>query len=152
MCHPQGVVPAARALSLDTLGAWLVKASGAEPSTGQHVRTGFADVEAWCARPTYRTALVAPGQPVLLWVSGTRAEHPAGIHACGRTTGPAADGTMPMRLLPLREPLLRSELVGHPELSSLEVLRMPAGSNPSYVTRAQLALLAVMSDELADLV
>ena len=149
MCHPQGVVAAARALTRETLGAWLVKASGATPSTGQHVREGFVDVTSWCARPTYRTELVGAGQPVLLWVSGAEAAHPAGIYARGRTTGPVSDGVMPMRLVPLEEPLLRAELVGHPDLSSLEVLRMPAGSNPSFVTPPQLAVLVSMNEELA---
>jgi hypothetical protein len=52
-------------------------------------------------------------------------------------------------LVPLEEPLLRAELLGRPDLSSLEVLRMPAGSNPSFVTPAQLAVLASMNEELA---
>jgi hypothetical protein len=142
------VAAPARALTPETLGAWLVKATGAATSTGQHVRAGFAGVETWGARPTYRTALVAAGQPVLLWVSGSEAAHPAGIHARGRTTGPAGDGVIPMTLVPLDVPLLRSELVGHPGLSSLEVLRMPAGSNPSFVTPDQLAVLASLNREL----
>ena len=139
----------ARALSTDTLGAWLVKASGAAPSTREHVRTGFAGVETWCVRPTYRTDLVAAGQPVLLWVSGSEPGLPAGIHAHGRTTGPARDGVMPIVLVPLDQPLLRSELVGDPDLAALEVLRMPAGSNPSYVTPGQLEVLVGMCEELA---
>ena len=138
-----------RALSTDSLGAWLVKASGAAPSTREHVRAGFAGVETWCARPTYRTDLVATGQPVLLWVSGSEPGLPAGIHAHGRTTGPAHDGVIPMVLVPLDQPILRSELVGHPDLAALEVLRMPAGSNPSYVTPGQLGVLVGMCEELA---
>ena len=149
MCHPQGVAAPARALTLATLGAWLVKASGAAPSTREHVRAGFVDAATWCVRPTYRTGLVGAGQPVLLWVSGSEAGLPAGIHAHGRTTGPARDGVMPVVLVPLEDPLLRSELVGHPDLASLEVLRMPAGSNPSYVTPEQLAVLVGMREELA---
>jgi hypothetical protein len=141
----------ARSLSPDTLGAWLVKASGSLPSTAHHVRTRFAEVESWCVRATYRTDLVAPGQPVLLWVSGNAARLPAGIYAHGRTTGAAADGVMPVELSTLEQPLLRSELVGHRELSSLEVLRMPAGSNPSYVTPEQLRLLAELDPDLAPL-
>jgi hypothetical protein len=139
----------ARALSTDTLGAWLVKASGAAPSTREHVRAGFAEADTWCVRPTYRTGLVAAGQPVLLWVSGSEAGLPSGIHAHGRTTGSARDGVMPLVLVPLDDPLLRSELVGHPDLSSMEVLRMPAGSNPSYVTPEQLEVLVGMREELA---
>ena len=149
MCHPQGVAAPARALTPATLGAWLVKASGAAPSTREHVRAGFADAVTWCVQPTYRTGLVAAGQPVLLWVSGSEAGLPAGIHAHGRTTGPARDGVMPVVLVPLDQPLLRSELVGHPDLAALEVLRMPAGSNPSYVTPEQLEVLVGMCAELA---
>lgn len=139
-----------RALSPETLGAWLVKASGAETSTREHVRAGFTGVETWCVRPTYRTELVTAGQPVLLWVSGSEPGLPAGIHAHGRTTGAARDGVMPVALVPLEQPLLRSELVGHPDLAALEVLRMPAGSNPSYVTPGQLAVLVGMREELAE--
>ncbi|WP_210439559.1 hypothetical protein [Nocardioides xinjiangensis] len=139
----------ARALTVDTLGAWLVKASGAAPSTRSHVLGGFAQADTWCVRPTYRTDLVAAGQRVLLWVSGSEADLPAGIHAHGRTTGPAREGVMPVELTPLGVPVLRTELVGHPRLGAMEVLRMPAGSNPSYVTPEQLDLLAAMCPELA---
>lgn len=138
----------ARALSSATLGAWLLKASGAAPSTREHVRAGFAHALTWCVRPTYRTDLVAAGQPVLLWVSGSEPGLPAGIHAHGRTTGLARDGVVPLVLVPMEDPLLRSELVGHPDLAALEVLRMPAGSNPSYVTPEQLAVLVSMREEL----
>lgn len=142
------MVSSARALTPETLGAWLVKASGGVPSTRAHVRAGFVDVGAWCVRPTYRTGLVEEGQPVLLWVSGCDREHPAGIYARGRTTGPATPDAMPLVLEPLEHPLLRSELLGHPGLATMEVLRMPAGSNPSYVTREQLGVLAEMCPEL----
>jgi hypothetical protein len=144
VCHPQGVA-GIRALTTDKLGAWLFKATGSEPSTQAHVRAGFADAESWCVRPTYRTDLVVAGQRVLLWVSGTA----AGIYAYGRTTGPARDGVVPVALTALAPPLLRSELTGHADLARLEVIRMPAGSNPSYVTRAQLEVLAGMREELA---
>ena len=144
VCHPQGVA-GTRALTADTLGAWLFKATGSEPSTQAHVRAGFADTGSWCVRPTYRTDLVAAGQRVLLWVSGAA----AGVYAHGRTTGPARDGMVPVALAPLDPPLLRSELTGHADLARLEVIRMPAGSNPSYVTPAQLEVLAGMREELA---
>ena len=137
-----------RALTTATLGAWLLKASGAAASTGTHVRTGFADASTWCVQPTYRTELVEAGQPVLLWVSGSEREHPAGIYARGRTTGPAQAGLMPIALTPVLHPLLRSELVGHPGLATMEVLRVPAGSNPSFVTPEQLRVLAELCPEL----
>ncbi len=139
---------AARSLSAEALGAWLLKARGSEPSTQAHVRSDFADVATRCVRPTYRTELVEAGQRVLLWVSGTEPGLPAGIYARGRTTGAASDGVIPVELVPVATPLLRSELVGHPELSGMEVLRMPAGSNPSYVTHDQLAVLTEMCPDL----
>lgn len=137
-----------RALTTDSLGAWLVKARGSDAGTQVHARAGFADVDTRCVRPTYRTELVEAGQRVLLWVSGDEPGLPAGIHAHGRTTGRAHDGVIPVELSALESPLLRSELVGHPELSAMEVLRMPAGSNPSYVTREQLAVLVEMCPDL----
>ena len=139
----------ARALTADSLGAWLVKARGSDPVTRAHTRTGFAEVETRCVRPTYRTELVRPGQRVLLWVSGNEADLPAGIHAQGRTTGVVRDGVIPVQLAPVSSPLLRSEFVGHPGLAAMEVLRMPAGSNPSYVTPEQLRVLTEMCPELA---
>ncbi len=143
------MVAPARALTAATLGAWLVKAAGAAPSTRTHARAGYATVATWCVRPSYRTELVAPGQVVLLWVSGAEVDLPAGIHAHGRTTGRAEDGLMPVVLAPLTDPLSRSELLAHPGLAGLEVLRMPAGSNPSFVTPAQLDALVEMRPELA---
>lgn len=114
---------------------------------GELVRTGFAGIHTRCVRPSYRTALVAPGQPVLLWVSGQDRAHPAGVYAEGRTTGvvrpDGADLVMPVSLRALELPVPRVELLAHPLLAHLEVLRMPAGSNPSYVTREQLEALRV---------
>ena len=125
----------------ESLGAWLIKASGGDLATKAHAAGGFADVVTRCVRPSYRTDLVEEGQRVLLWVSGSEPDLPAGIHARGRTTGPAADGVMPVTLKPLRSPVLRSDLVEDPDLAALEVIRMPAGSNPSYVTPVQLSAL-----------
>ncbi len=149
VCHPQGVVAPARALTPATLGAWLLKATGSAPSTRAHVRAGFAGVDTWCVQPTYRTDLVEAGQPVLLWVSGNEREHPAGIYASGRTTGPAEAGVVPVALSPVAHPLLRTELTGHPDLADMEVLRVPAGSNPSFVTPAQLRVLVELCPELS---
>lgn len=112
---------------------------------GELVRTGFATITTRCVRASYRTSLVAPDQPVLLWVSGQDRAHPAGAYAEGRTTGVVrAEGddlVMPVSLAPLELAVPRVELLAHPLLAQLEVLRMPAGSNPSYVTKEQLESL-----------
>ncbi len=40
-----------------------------------------------------------------------------------------------------RRPVLRAELLLDPVLATAEVMRMPAGSNPSYLDREQYAAL-----------
>ena len=147
-----------RAVTADSLGAWLIKGNGDVSAMDELIRNEFSTVAGWCLRPTYRADLVGPGQPVLLWVSGSSEAHPAGIYAEGRTTGPAtadiagrerldpeergrARLSMPVRLRALAEPVWRSDLRDHPSLAHIEVLRMAAGSNPSFVTRGDLAAL-----------
>jgi hypothetical protein len=133
-----------RAVTLDSLGAWLVKASPAHLRVEEMLRTGFRDLVSRCVRPTYRADLVAEGQPVLLWVSGGDRRHPSGIYAAGIATGPVALGgevAMPVRLQPVDPVVERAELLADPLLRDLEVIRMPAGSNPSYVDRAQYRTL-----------
>jgi hypothetical protein len=99
-------------------------------------------------RQTYRTALVRANQPVLLWVSGNDPEHPAGIHARGWTTGPASD-VIPVRLTAIEPVVSRSQVRDLPRLAGAEVLRMPAGSNPSFLDVAQYAALQEAFPQLA---
>ena len=93
-----------------------------------------------CLRPSYRLALVRPGGPVLLWLSGR--DRP-GVHATGvlaAGVGPDDDGPVAVvRLTLLPAPLPRADLLADPVARDAEVLRMPAGSNPSYLTPAQYA-------------
>lgn len=137
---------ASRAVSREDLGAWLVKADPRVSPVAQMAGAGFADVRCWCVRPTYRTRLVAVGDPVLLWVSGGDETVPAGVHAVGEVTGEVRDRAggppeMPLRLRPLARPAPRADLLTDAELAGLEVLRSPWGSNPSFVTARQLRRL-----------
>ncbi len=126
------------------LGAWLIKVNPKSSPVDEFLRTDFATVTTRCVQPTYRLDEVAPGQAVLFWISGDDKRHPAGLYAQGHTTGlprPALDGPrldLPVRLTNLDPPVLSRELLEHPRLSQLEVLKVPAGSNPSYLTRDQL--------------
>ena len=104
-----------------------------------------------CVRPSYRLGLMAAGQPVLLWLSGR--EQP-GVHALGVLDGPVTidpDGpVVPVRLTRLAEPIDRAELLADPATRDAEVLRMPAGSNPSWLSRRQFdAVLARVRDRNA---
>ena len=120
-----------------------VRLGGAEVLKGLNL--GFETGSTWCVRPGYRADLVEPGQPVLLWVSGRSARTPAGIHAQGVTLGRADRTTgrlaVPMTFEPVSPPVLRADLLEHPVLACIEVVRMAAGSNPSYLTREQLRAL-----------
>lgn len=138
-CHADCM--AVRALTATTLGAWLIKGNGDLHPVHELIKTGFATVDTWCVRPTYRTDLVEAGQPVLFWLSGSSTTHPAGIYAEGHTTGPAQAGVMPVRLRLLSGPVPRAELLAHPRLSQIEVLKMAAGSNPSFITPDDLVAL-----------
>jgi hypothetical protein len=131
-----------RAVTAETLGAWLLKSSPSASPVDEFVRTDFATVTNRCIRPSYRADEVAAGQPVLFWISGDDKQYPAGIYAQGHTTGPAQldmdQLVMQVRLTSIDPPVLRRELLEHPRLSQLEVIRMAAGSNPSFLTRDQL--------------
>ncbi|WP_207007829.1 hypothetical protein [Nocardioides aromaticivorans] len=140
-----------RAVSPGSLGAWLLKVDPAGAGARELLAGGPREVTR-CVRRSYRTFLMEPGQPVLLWVSGRDARMPAGVHAQGRITGvpqPAdgADGAdarqleISVHLVPVDPPVLRAQLLADPLLSRIEVVRMPAGSNPSYLGREELARL-----------
>jgi hypothetical protein len=92
-----------------------------------------------CVRRSYRLDLVESGQPALLWVSGRVRP---GVHAVGTVTGPVRDDdgpVLPVRLRRLARPVARVDLLDDPAFRDAEVIRMPAGSNPSWLSRPQLA-------------
>ncbi len=91
-----------------------------------------------CVRRSYRLDLLTPGQPCLLWLSGR--DRP-GVHALGQVSGEVEDRpdgpVLPVRLTLLSRPVLRADLLGDPRMRDAEVLRMPAGSNPSWLSATQ---------------
>jgi hypothetical protein len=136
----------ARLLPSDVAG-WLLKSTRAPAEIEPGWGPGEERELTRCVRRSYRLELVSPGQPVLLWVSGRGVP---GVHAVGTVSGPvrADDGdddgpVLRVRLTALPDPVDRGELLADPGFRSAEVLRMPAGSNPSWVSAAQLeAVLA----------
>lgn len=93
-----------------------------------------------CVRRSYRLDLIAPGQPCLLWLSGR--DRP-GVHAMGEVTDGIEDRpegpVVSVRLALLAEPVPREDLLADPRTRDAEVLRMPAGSNPSWLSAQQYA-------------
>ncbi|MGY1828193.1 hypothetical protein [Blastococcus sp. SYSU DS0541] len=122
------------------VAGWLLKSARSPVALDDGWLPGTTRDLARCVRRSYRLDLVAAGQPVLLWVSGRGSP---GVHAIGRVTGPVgenADGpVVPVRLLRLDLPVGRAELRADPAFTGAEVLRMPAGSNPSWLSAAQLS-------------
>jgi hypothetical protein len=93
-----------------------------------------------CLRRSYRLDLVRPGDRCVLWRSGAVAP---GVCAVGTVAGEVgeSDGgpVVAVRLRLLPAPVPRAELRADPDFRDAEVLRMPAGSNPSWLTHRQFA-------------
>ena len=130
------------------MACWVLKSTRPPDDLAAGWRPGTEQELTRCVRPSYRLSLMDAGQPVLLWLSGR--EQP-GVHALGVLVGAVttdADGpVVPVRLTRLAEPVDRAELLADPVVRDAEVLRMPAGSNPSWLSRAQFtAVLARVRD------
>ena len=122
------------------VGCWLLKtarppgviAPGWAPEESRRLRR--------CLRRSYRLELMAPGQRCLLWLSGTAGP---GVHALGTLAVPpdpaAPEPAVEVTLHLLVDPVSRSELRADPAFAGAEVLRMPAGSNPSYLRAGELS-------------
>jgi hypothetical protein len=138
------LAPDVQRLTAGDVACWVLKSNRPPEDIDRGWRPGTEQALTRCVRPSYRLRLMAPGQPVLLWISGR--DRP-GVHALGVLTGTAtteADGpVVPVRLTRLAEPVDRGELLADPVAGQAEVLRMPAGSNPSWLSPAQFdAVLA----------
>ncbi len=127
-------------LAAADIACWVFKSAVPTAQLDAGWRPGTARSMTRCVRPSYRLDLMAPGQPCLLWVSG-RSE--PGVHAVGSITGAPrdADGgpVVPVEFTLLPDPLPRAALLLDPVTRDAEVLRMPAGSNPSWLSAAQFA-------------
>ena len=122
-------------LTASDVACWVLKTSAPPTALVPGWAPGAVERLSRCVRPSYRLGLLAPGQRCLLWLSGRREP---GVHAIGTVVAPPGDDlAVRVRLLLLPDPAPRAELLATP-LSGAEVARMPAGSNPSYLTAAQL--------------
>ena len=123
------------------IGCWVIKSRTpvAEIGGGWGVATDRELTR--CLRRSYRVDLMQPGQPCLLWVSGRQQP---GVQALGRLVSGAEAMEQPdsdhrqvqvrVWLRRLRHPVPRAALLADHVLAGAEVLRMPAGSNPSYLS------------------
>ncbi|MGY1682046.1 hypothetical protein [Geodermatophilus sp. SYSU D01176] len=122
------------------VACWVLKSTRPPERIEPGWRVGTAIELTRCVRRSYRLDLLHPGQPVLLWVSGRTAP---GVHALGEVTGEAEehDGgpVVAVRLARLPAPVPRAALLADPTTRDAEVLRMAAGSNPSWLSPEQYA-------------
>ena len=139
--------PRSRLTAAD-VAAWLVKTSRPPALIEPGWSPGEERTFERCVRATYRLGLMAPGQVCLLWLSGRTCP---GVHAVGTlVAGPGGEEpvdtvdapggpVVTVRLRLLARPGASERADDPPAFAASEVARMPAGSNPSYLTAPQLA-------------
>lgn len=127
-------------LAADDIACWVFKSAVPAAQLGPDWRPGAGRSMTRCVRPSYRLDLMAPGQPCLLWVSGSV---DPGVHALGSLTAVPVEGddgpVVPVEFTLLPVPLPRAVVLADPVTREAEVLRMPAGSNPSWLSGEQYA-------------
>lgn len=118
-------------------------------------------IDSWRVHHSYRVALIEPGDPALIWVTGSKGATPTpGVWAVGYTTGELTDDAgddywintergqqpatyagvlmWPISVVP------RERVAADAACADLEILRQPQMSNPSYLTPAQYRSIASM--------
>ncbi|WP_448612974.1 hypothetical protein [Modestobacter sp. URMC 112] len=133
-------------LAAPDVACWVVKSSRPPAVLAPGWSPGGTVRLTRCLRPSYRLGLMRPGQPCLLWVSGRDSP---GVHALGLLAGEVAEAgggpEVPVAFTLLAEPVPRGELLADPAARDAEVLRMPAGSNPSWLSAGQYAAVLAHS-------
>ena len=148
------------------VGAWVLKARPSLWDIGEALRQGV-ELDWWRLAPSYRVELVRPGQPCVMWVTRGDATTRSGIWAVGEITGEPVDDTgdpddplwldhdaqrqvrprIPVRLEVLERPVLREELLDHPDLVRTEILRVPRIGNPAALTPQEWAAVLALVEE-----
>ena len=130
-----------RNVTLETLGAWVIKCNPRRTSVDPFLAAGEVK-QSWCVADNYRGRLIRPGHRVLLWVS---AHIHRGIWGAGRITGGLSihggQGHVQVHIPLLVDPLTAAELSAVRGLLSMEVFRSPQQANPSWVSDSELALI-----------
>ncbi|CAN5509548.1 hypothetical protein BH11ACT7_BH11ACT7_38850 [soil metagenome] len=130
-----------RRVTRESLGAWVIKCNPAKTNVEPMLAAGWARSQ-WCVADNYRSAMMAPDQRVLFWVTSHRQR---GIWGAGRITaapvlsGGSLEVGTAIRLFD--EPVTVAALRGVPGLETLEVFRSPQQSNPSWVSAREWSVL-----------
>jgi hypothetical protein len=152
----------------DNFGAWLLKCNPSVYDLPAQLAAGDVP-EDWSVQDNYRSQRMKAGDPVVLWVTGTKKSAPSGIWAVGRLAGvadveaqivPGGDGDsgfwidgdkflqarffVPIDVEFLDEPLPRQAVQSHPGLAGAEVFSSPAQGNPNWFTKDEWAALQTL--------
>ncbi len=158
--------PLARLRDGTAVGAWLLKANPAVWDIGTALRDG-TELNWWRMARSYRTSLVAPGQPVAMWVTRGDPRTLSGVWALGTVTGPVhedcgdPDDTLwrdegarrqvrprlPVHLEVLSGVVSREEFAADPRLAHSEILRVPRIGNPAALTPAEWRALRDLAED-----
>jgi hypothetical protein len=138
-------------VTLENLGAWLLKGNADVHDLAERFARD-PRVPSWGVHPGYRMRMMAAGQPVVFWGSGSRHKLAYGVWGIGSVAGPAFYSDERSRwMVPLdltvRPPgdwVSRDELRHDSRLHMLEVLRQPQSANPTYVTPEQFEALKTL--------
>lgn len=134
-------------LTVPDVACWVVKSNRLPAVLAPGWAPGTTQELTRCLRPSYRTTLMRPGRPCLLWVSGRDSP---GVHALGRLAGEVVQGgggpEVAVAFTLLSGPVPRGALLADPATRDAEVLRMPAGSNPSWLSAGQYAAVLALAD------
>ena len=135
-------------LTAADIACWVIKSRTPPWDLDPGWLPGRARTLTHCLRHTYRVELMRPGQLCLLWLSG-RVQ--PGVQALGtlssessvppRVREPTPEVEVTVALSRLTQPVERAVLQADHVFSGAEVLRMPAGSNPSYLSPERLDVL-----------
>lgn len=139
-------MPERSRLTSSAVACWVIKTRTPPEQIVAGWEAGHDQVLHRCLRPSYRAGLMAEGQRCLLWLSGRTQP---GVHAVGsviEAARPRPAGEVPqlevvlvLRLLEVVVP--REEWRADPVLGQAEVIRMPAGANPSFLSPEMFSAL-----------
>lgn len=142
-----------------TLGAWLVKCNPETWDVERFLSDGHRVVHSWVVQYNYRSYMMADGDSVVLWVTGS--SKAAGVRGVGRVTGkanhkppagheeeetywkqPSTSGLwVPVEIMLTEKVLPRQRVATHKALKDAEVFRAPQLGNPNFLDRAQWAAM-----------
>lgn len=152
-----------RMINGQPFGAWVVKANPTVSDVDAVLADGGAGITGWCVQRNYRAALIAPGDPVYLWISGGSRTIASGFWGVGFVqnpplvddevdgqTGPITDAaarpalSARLTMAVTGSPVTRAECKANPILVEIELLRVAQIGNPSFLTPEQHDRLAAL--------